>query len=584
MNLIPTQPRTLRQCLLSLLGLLGVTLRLAGGTPSEVAPAGRLLFDDYYQKPRADELYGQGVARGGADLRNLTNFYSPEATAIPNGTFVFSRLIAAKYQVEISHQPLSEELLQGVSAYMMVYPVPAASGGRADLTEQDAEILAGFVARGGQLILVGNSISNPASPGFDFKGLNLIGRQFGVQFQAAQTDTISIPISPDHPWFDGVPDMIFGNGTTLEILPTAEPTTQVLLTSHSKRAPGPAAVLATHGKGKVLFFGDAGTFGNAHTFRSDIGQARGLQQLMFALLPDGPAPRYAWKEGLTLQATVVQEQILSGYPEFMQVFKLPHPAGTEVFSSGMRQIDLAANAAAATNFGSRDFVSAVSRQAAAFDLELGAGDDHGFAANWRTGSETLPLKLLPKGRMLNPGVPTGATVAAWQNVLLNEAIAAPLMAYARPGEAWSAELLTALPQLQLSMSPHLVSANADFVFEGTADYQGQACYVFTRTSRLEGKDWLPADLVDPAYAMQFNEQDIQLQAGGELLFARYWISRDGLLPVHTELKVSATLWWRDPRFPAKYVGTHDSKNYENWETINFNVTYGRSLKVDFKLK
>jgi|UniRef100_UPI00404AE581 hypothetical protein len=567
-----------------MLCLLCVALPLSGEIPSDNGSVGRLLFDDYYQKPRSDELYGQGVARGGADLRNLSNFYSPDATAIPNGTFVFSRLIADKYQVEISHHPLSAELLEGVSAYMMAYPVPVENGGRADLTERDAELLASFVARGGQLILVGNSISDPNKTGFDFKGLNLIGRQFGVQFQATQTDTISIPIPPDHPWFDGVPDMIFGNGTTLEILPSAEATTEVLLTSHSKRAPGPVAVLATHGKGKVLFFGDAGTFGNAHAFRGDIGQARGLQQLMYALLPDGPAPHYGWQEGMTLRAKVVQEQILSAYPEFMQFFKLPRPDGTEVFSSGMRQIDLAASGGVEADFGSRDFVSAVSRQEGTFDLTIGEGDDRGFAAEWHAGSESLPLKLVPKGRMLSPGVPTGAAVAAWQNVLLNEAIAAPLRAYAKPGERWSADVLTAMPQLQLSLTPHLVLAPTDYTFEGPADYEGRPCYVFTRTTRLEGRDWRPEDLVDPAYAMQFNEQGIQLQAGGELLFARYWISQEDLLPVHTELSVSAAIWWRDPRFPAKYIGTHDSKNYENWETINFNATYGRTLTVDFEIQ
>lgn len=569
----------LPQRMLGMLMLLGVTHSLHSETP-----AGRLLFDDYYQKPRMDELYDQGVARGGADLRNLSNFYSPGATAIPNGTFVFSRLIADHYQVETSRQPLSEELLRGVSAYMLVCPVRTAMGGRADLTEQNAELLAAFVARGGRLVLVANSITDPENSGIDFHGLNLIARRFGVQFQATQTDTISIPIAPDHPWFDGVQDIIFGNGTTLEILPETKPSPQVLLVSHSQRAPGPVGVLASHGKGKVLLFGDAGTFGNAHVFRSDIGQVRGLQQLMDTLLPDGPAPRYGWQEGITLQATVVQEQILSGYPEFMQIFKLPRPDGTVVYTSGMRQIDLDASDAPAANFGSRDFVSAVYRQEAVFDLSIGADDGRGFAATWRKGDEQLSLKLLPKGRIVSPGVPSGIELARWQNVLLNEAIAAPLMAYARPGARWSAEVSTALPQLQLSPSPHLVTAATEITFAGTEDYRGRPCFVFTRTTRLEGRDWRLADLLDPAYAPQFNDPAITLQAAGELLFARYWISQDTLLPVHTELKVSAALWWRDPRFPAKYVGTHDSKNYENWETINFNATYGRTLKVDFELQ
>jgi len=63
-------------------------LLFAGGFALAAAQSSaplRLLFDDYYQKIRDDSLYQQGVARGDADLRNLSNFYSPDANAIPNG-------------------------------------------------------------------------------------------------------------------------------------------------------------------------------------------------------------------------------------------------------------------------------------------------------------------------------------------------------------------------------------------------------------------------------------------------------------------------------------------------------------------
>ncbi|MEJ1972473.1 MAG: hypothetical protein WDM96_08480 [Lacunisphaera sp.] len=81
--------------------------------------------------------------------------------------------------------------------------------------------------------------------------------------------------------------------------------------------------------------------------------------------------------------------------------------------------------------------------------------------------------------------------------------------------------------------------------------------------------------------MQFSARDIHLLNAGQLAVAHYWISKDTLLPRHTEVKVSAALWWRDPRFPSQYIGTHDSKNHENWTTINLNLTYGRVLSVDF---
>ena len=545
---------------------------------------GRLLFDDYYQKPRSAELYDQGVARGGMELRNLTNFYAADATAIPNGTFVFFELIADKFQVEVSREPISEELLQGVAAYMMVCPFREEMGGRANLTEREASILDSFVARGGILILAANSNPDPEKSGFDFPGLNLIAGRFGVEFQAAQTDTISIPIAVDSPWFDGVRDIIFGNGTTLKILDSAEPGTQVLLESHSKRALGPVAVIATHHKGKVLLFGDAGTFGNAHAFRSDLDHAKALRQMMLGLLPDGPVPHYGWKEGMKLRVKLKQEKIVSAYPEFMQMFKLPRPEGTKIYTSGMRQIDIAASEGGADSFGSRDFVSAVSTREAVFDLEIRQSEGQGYHAVWSDETGELPATLLPKGRFISPGVPESEALTDWQAILLNEAIVAPLKAFARPGEQWTAASLASLPHAQLSMSSRLVQARSDYTFEGESDYEGQPCYLIKQVTRLEGENWQPSDIVGPEYAMQFNAQEITIQAGGQMAVGHYWINRDTLLPVHAELRVSATMWWRDPRFPAKYLGTHDSKNYENWETINFNATFGRVLVVDFELE
>ena len=147
-----------------------------------------------------------------------------------------------------------------------------------------------------------------------------------------------------------------------------------------------------------------------------------------------------------------------------------------------------------------------------------------------------------------------------------------------------APVKTGLPQVQLALSPQWVTTPAEFTFEGEALLDGTPCYVFKRVTRLEGRDWAPADLVAPEYAPQFQSPEIAILAGGQLAVARYWITRDTLLPRRTEVRVSSALWWRDPRFPAQYLGTHDSKNYENWATINFNVTHGRVLTADFAVE
>ena len=116
--------------------------------PSEQQPL-RLFFDDYHHKPRPEGQFGQGIARGDIELRNLSSFYSPEANAIPNGTFVISNLIADKYDVWITQQPISREMLSEADAYMLFCPIKEEDGGRANLTVEDAIVLDEFVSRGG---------------------------------------------------------------------------------------------------------------------------------------------------------------------------------------------------------------------------------------------------------------------------------------------------------------------------------------------------------------------------------------------------------------------------------------------------
>ncbi|MBT5902080.1 MAG: hypothetical protein HOH58_08245 [Opitutaceae bacterium] len=541
----------------------------------------RLLFDDYYQHPRDDAQYGQGVARGDATLRGLSNFYAPHATGIPNGTFVFAELIAEKWVTEVSDQPISSELLEGVGGYMLVCPVRKELDGRANLTEHEADILEAFVANGGSLIMVANSVSDPDKIGFDFAGMNLIGARFGAQFLPTQTDTISVPIAPDHPVFDDVSDIIFGNGATITIAEKPSVDAVVLMASHREGVEGPVAVLITHGKGKVLMLGDAGTLGNAHAFRGDTDHAEGLRQMMFALLPDGPMPHYVWRLGTSLSVNVREEQVVSGYPELMEVFRLPHPAGAQVFSSAMRQIDLEASGASATAASSKDFVSAVAERSGEFLLEVGEARGGGFAVDWQIGDQAMAAKLMPNGRMQEGEMPRDQAGDDWSSVLMNEIIGGPLRSHAQPGERWSASTLARWPQLQLGAVARHEKTAGTFHFVGEANFAGEPCYRVKRVVELDGSDWSLGDLVDAEYATQMESLGLKVQAGGMLTVSEYWISRTTRLPVHTKVSTTATVWWEDPRFPARYVGSHDSKNYENWERTNFVITYGRVLEADF---
>ena len=556
-----------------------LVLALAAGAP--VLATERLLFDDYYQHPRDNTQFGQGVARGAAELRGVSNFYAPDATGIPNGTFVFAELMADRFTTELSDQLISRELLEGVGAYLLVCPVRAEFGGRADLTAQEADLLEAFVANGGRLVLVANSVTDPEKSGLDFAGLNEIGRRFGAQFIASQTDTILVPIPPDHAVFDGVSDIIFGNGALVDIAPEANARTTVLMSSHREGVEGPVAVLIEYGQGKVILLGDAGTLGNAHAFRGDTGHAEGLRQMMFALLPDGPMPRYGWAEGTSLRVDIREEQVISGYPEFMDVFRLPHAEGTQVFSSGMRQIDLQASGVEAGTAQSKDFVSAVRERTGEFSLSLGATDGRTHAAEWQHGDQAVKAQLKANGRQTGTELMGAGALRDWMAVLEHEVLVAPLKTYALPGDQWTTEVLARLPQLQLGDVARLELTDARYEFLGESDFAGQPCFRFKRVVELEGGDWAVADLVNAANAAQVQSWGLEVQAGGMMVVLEYWIHQESRLPVHTRVSTTASIWWEDPRFPAKYVGSHDSRNYENWETTNFVVTYGRVLEADF---
>ena len=496
---------------------------------------------------------------------------------------MLAELIAEKFETVASDQPLSAALRENVAVYMLVCPVRKEMGGRANLTDLEADILETFVAGGGSLVLVANSIPDPEKSGLDFAGLNLIGARFGAQFLPAQTDTISIPIAKDHPVFDGVSDVIFGNGATIAMTASAQSAVTVLMESHRDSAEGPVAVLIRHGEGKVLLLGDAGTFGNAHMFRGDTGHAKGVRQMMFALLPDGPLPHYGWTAGTSLRVAVREEQLVSGYPEFMEVFGLPYPEGTQVYSSGMRQIDLAAAGGQRNVTASKDFVSAIAERAGEFRLNIGELSDGGYAVEWLNGADALAARLMPNGRLLKGEMPRSGDEIAWASILMNEIIATPLRSYAQPGERWTTQALARWPQLQLGALARHEQMEVTYHFMGEGDYAGEPCYPFKRVVELDGRDWSLSDLVDVEYAAHLKSRGLKVPAGGMLMVSEYWIHQTTKLPVHTKVSTTATVWWEDPRFPAKYVGSHDSKNYENWERTNFVVTYGRVLEAAFEL-
>lgn len=573
-------------------GIVAASAIIAGQLiPSDCVAAGpgaaaggryRLLFDDYYQIDRGAKPFSQGVALQAGD-RPLTNHYSPEVNALANGTFVMAQLIADKFQVEVSNQPISATLLRTTDAYMLVGPVKVEFGGRAALTVREAAVLEDFVARGGMLILVLNSFT-PSKTRMDWEGMNQVARKFGLEFQKEETGILSVPVAKDDPLFDGIDGIIYGNGTTLRVLPGAEPTTMIMKDPREGSNHAPVGVILPFKKGRVLAFGDGGTFGNAHMFRSDIDHAKAVKQMFYGLLPNGPAPTYGWKEGLKLLVRVKHEQILSGYPYENRLMALPPVVGSEVVLSEARAQDLVSFPdKEAARMKSR-FATTILRKEASFHLEIGAFDGRAYAAAWQSGSgESMKCRILPRGRVLDPSSP-GVDFVAWQWALGEELICAPLKAYARPGETWEADGMIPLPHAQLHPVPTLIQTPSTFRFDGEATYAGKPCFLFTRTTFIETEKCRIQDFVLPESITQFGPEQIKLLSVGQTAVTKFWVNRESLLPIHTEMRISSGIWWFDSRYPLRFEGSHDWRTFENWREINFVADFGRLLTADFEVE
>lgn len=572
----PRRPAGRRPSTLALL-----LISFAGITAQAQDQRHRLLFDEYYQIDPGAAEFSQGIALDGAN-RGLTNHYSPSVNALPNGTFTFAHVISDHFRVESTREPLSEALLRSTDAYMMVSPIRPESGGRAALTDREADLLEAFVGRGGMLILVLNSHSAQRNP-VDWDGANRIAARFGIEFLKEITGTLSVPLRADEPGFHGADGLIYGNGTTLRLAPTAG-TPHLVVHDPRAGATAPLGVVMPYRKGRVLAFGDGGTFGNAHLFRSDLQHRKAVQQMMEALLPDGPAPAYRWRTGQRFSVRLSHEQTVSGYPHRNRLLSLPLAPGSQRIVAEPRDLDLGGFADKEERKSMARYLTSLHRQSAVLTLSIGApvSDGAAFEASWRErgGDEAVTARLLPSGRTV--GLAAGATaLATWQWALASELFVGSLRPWARPGQTWPVEVQAPLPHAQLHPVPTLGAASGTVRFEGETVQDGVPCYLFTRSVSVEGHAARLADFVLPEALARLGDGAVEPLSWGTLLVTRYWIRRDTLTPHRTELRASGALWWFDRDFPRRYEGSHDWRNFETWNEVNFVATFGRLLVAEF---
>ena len=556
----------------------------------------RLLMDEYHHHPRAAD-FSQGFSLND-DAFARTYFYAIDATGHPNGLFAFSQIVAPDFRVETSRDPVGPDLGRRTDAYMIVCPESAESGNAHPITATDAEHLERFVAAGGILILVHNSVPElkegetpDRSATFDRRGLNLIAGRFGLEFLAYTTHALLVPIPRDHPVFFGTKEIIYGNGTTIAIHPKPGARSLVLLESNNPDVPGPVAVRVRQGRGTVLAFGDAGTLGNGNTARDEIGQPVAVAQLFHCLLPDGPLPAYGYKAGTKMNVRLRHELALTAYPEGFRCLELPRDPAARTLTRLPRALDLdsvptkpdanAPDSKAPADSPKRRFIASRASWELSTRLEIDGGDDRAFAARW-TGPEAAELgcRLTPRGMMMDP-TPAPSALDAWRWALLNEVVVGPLDAQAQPGDEWTSPVMTPLPNAQLRPVPTTREAVGRFRLEGSETCRGRACWVVSKTVALALDDMQPQDLVAQEYAASFDPASMSVLTGRHTCVVRSWVDETTRLPVRTVLRASTVVWMKDKRQDDRFISDHDWVVHEFRTEDRRVLTMGRTLVADF---
>ncbi|MCE5186866.1 MAG: hypothetical protein LLF76_12150 [Planctomycetaceae bacterium] len=545
----------------------------------------RLLSDEYHQFPNIP-IDQRAFPTDTSSYRNGYR-YAIDSAGTPNGLFWWSQLIRDDFRAATTQISPGPDLMRQTDAYLIICPRTAAKGNAHPLNETDAQNLQKFVAEGGILILVYNSIDEPNNADYDFYGMNLIAKPFGLEFQATGTGILAIPIPPDHPQLFGLDSVICGDGCTLAFHPQADSAATVLLESTNPKVPGPVAIRVRYKKGTVLAIGDGGIFGNAHMTRDDIGHAAAVKRLMHCLLPEGPLPGYGFSQNQTASVQVKQEMTLAGYPEALRLFDMPFDASVKIGYSEPPQLDTrAGDPSKSENTENRPspHIYGLAKMANQWNgkLIVGAKRDRTFAVRWQdaNGAE-IAANLTARGELLE-AKPTASALDSWRQILLNDVWVNPIDPYAQVGYDWESPAMIAIPNSRLLPEKMIMRRQtAQFNLESSTDQQGRPCFVVSRLVNLPLNDLKPQDLVDPVYADYFDQMQISLVAQGCTALMQTWVDKAVGLPIKTQVQVSASFWWSDRKNKTGFIGTHDWLTHET-ETLNYDVvTISRKLWIDF---
>ncbi|HKS37372.1 MAG TPA: hypothetical protein VJW76_09300 [Verrucomicrobiae bacterium] len=210
---------------------------------------------------------GQSADSGSKPVLLYSRYYNAEGENryLPDGTYkeVLQQL-RGEFEVRVHNQPLTPETLAGVKLLLIANPSDKAVGNHPappHVSTGDIKTLAGFVEKGGGLIIMGNQENH----NLEINDVNRLLSRFGIQFTNLYTDAKKLVLPREAPLVGGLSWAYYtGNLLLLDPSHPAKPRAPVMNDLNQKPAKGardqPGCLLATAepGKGRVVIATDSG--------------------------------------------------------------------------------------------------------------------------------------------------------------------------------------------------------------------------------------------------------------------------------------------------------------------------------------
>ena len=309
-----------------------------------------MLYDLRHRQPVQQTLIEGHLRTGYFD--SMRGRYLPFDRAHGNGYALFRLLFSDKFSFRTSRQPITREVLDGVSILLLINPDSEAYLDTAHLiSDEEIRAITEFVRAGGGLFVTANSWTKPET--YELDHTNKLLRHFGVEFQQDWTPYYKCRVPEDSPFLFNVSALHYGGGCTIRVLDDV-PGVKLDVVLEAKKdemkrsnvypvgyqdAPlgeGPIITLSHYGRGRVIAVGDSGTWGHDDLAVTGAGNLEILKQLMGLLSGKGGMDlQYRPTPGKRSQYSVeVSRFIAAPDPDLLKLFTQPRGVKKELLSAG----------------------------------------------------------------------------------------------------------------------------------------------------------------------------------------------------------------------------------------------------------